>query len=269
MFSTLRTRFGIPGVISVIALVFAMFGGAYAASNSSSGGGKATASAKAKKGPRGPKGATGPAGPVGPQGAAGPQGAKGDPGTKGADGTPGQSVTATAESAGANCAAGGVKYTSASGDNYVCNGTFGSGTLPAHVTEKGSWAFFGWAEDGEPGTEFVGVSFPVALAAGLDESHVRYVPTPDAQPATNNPDPVHCSGTAEDPTAASGYLCVYESEITANTAESNAPGAGIRAAASGDAHAGTDPFGFMLGFRVTGVSFFHEATARGSWAVTG
>ena len=48
MFSTLRNRFGIPGVISVIALVFAMFGGAYAASNSS-GGGKATASAKAKK----------------------------------------------------------------------------------------------------------------------------------------------------------------------------------------------------------------------------
>jgi hypothetical protein len=51
MFSTLRTRFGIPGVISVMALVFAMLGGAYAA-NSPSGGGKATASAKAKKGPR-------------------------------------------------------------------------------------------------------------------------------------------------------------------------------------------------------------------------
>ena len=33
MFSTLRTRFGIPGVISVIALVFAMLGGAYAANN--------------------------------------------------------------------------------------------------------------------------------------------------------------------------------------------------------------------------------------------
>jgi hypothetical protein len=51
MFSTLRNRFGIPGVISVIALVFAMLGGAYAANNSS-GGGKATASAKVKKGPR-------------------------------------------------------------------------------------------------------------------------------------------------------------------------------------------------------------------------
>ena len=47
MFSPLRNRFGIPGAISVIALVFAMFGGAYAASDNS-GGGKATASAKKK-----------------------------------------------------------------------------------------------------------------------------------------------------------------------------------------------------------------------------
>ena len=42
MLSPLRNRFGIPGVISVIALVFAMFGGAYAATNSNDGG-KATA----------------------------------------------------------------------------------------------------------------------------------------------------------------------------------------------------------------------------------
>src|ERR1700704_3299328 len=84
MFSTLRTRFGIPGVISVIALVFAMLGGAYAASNS--GGGKATASAKAKRGPRGPKGATGPAGPTGPAGATGPSGARGATGAAGFSG---------------------------------------------------------------------------------------------------------------------------------------------------------------------------------------
>jgi len=52
MLSPLRNRFGIPGVISVIALVFAMFGGAYAASNSGDGptaSGKATASAKRGK----------------------------------------------------------------------------------------------------------------------------------------------------------------------------------------------------------------------------
>src|ERR1700729_4312957 len=94
MFSTLRTRFGIPGSISVIALVFAMFGGAYAASNSASGG-KATASAKAKKGPRGPKGATGPAGPAGPQGPAGPAGAQGPAGAAGKDGVGVTSAPAT------------------------------------------------------------------------------------------------------------------------------------------------------------------------------
>jgi hypothetical protein len=61
MLSPLRNRFGIPGVISVIALVFAMLGGAYAASNSNDDG-KATASAK--KGPRGPRGKPGPPGPA-------------------------------------------------------------------------------------------------------------------------------------------------------------------------------------------------------------
>jgi hypothetical protein len=62
MLSHLRSRFGIPRVISVIALVFAMLGDAYAATNSSSGG-KATASAKGKQGPRGKTDKTGPAGP--------------------------------------------------------------------------------------------------------------------------------------------------------------------------------------------------------------
>ncbi len=88
MFSTLRNRFGIPGIISVIALVFAMFGGAYAATNSS-GGGKATASAKAKRGPRGPKGATGPAGPTGLQGPLGPAGSQGPAGPAGKAGPTG------------------------------------------------------------------------------------------------------------------------------------------------------------------------------------
>jgi hypothetical protein len=82
MFAVFRSKFGIPGVISVMALVFAMIGGAYAAS--SDGGGEATASAKkgkqGKPGKRGPTGATGATGPAGPQGAAG---AKGDDGANG------------------------------------------------------------------------------------------------------------------------------------------------------------------------------------------
>ena len=148
MFSTLRTRFGIPGVISVIALVFAMFGGAYAASNSS-GGGKATASAKAKQGPRGKTGKTGPAGPQGPAGPTGPAGSKGEAGANGSNGTPGadgKSVTGEAITAGGVCGAGvtGVKYTLNATSTNVCNGKDGqtgfTSTLPSGKTETGTWA---------------------------------------------------------------------------------------------------------------------------------
>jgi hypothetical protein len=139
MFSTLRTRFGIPGVISVIALVFAMFGGAYAASNSSNAG-KATASAKAKKGPRGPKGATGPAGPAGAQGPAGPAGAKGDAGANGSNGAAGA--------------------TGPEGSPWTAGGT-----LPAGKTETGTWAAtFVRVGEGVAQTT-VPISFPIPLAA--------------------------------------------------------------------------------------------------------
>jgi hypothetical protein len=112
----------------VIALVFALFGGAYAASNSSNNG-KATASAKAKKGPRGPKGATGPAGPAGAQGPAGPQGAKGDAGANGANGAAG--ATGTTGPTGAKGATGATGATGFSGFTE---------TLPSGKTETGVWS---------------------------------------------------------------------------------------------------------------------------------
>jgi len=85
-------------------------------------------------GPKGDTGATGSVGPTGPKGdtgaagSAGPQGPKGDAGAAGPVGPvgpAGQSVVGSSEPAGANCAAGGVKYVSASGVNYVCNGQAG------------------------------------------------------------------------------------------------------------------------------------------------
>lgn len=153
MFSTLRTRFGIPGVISVIALVFAMLGGAYAASDSSDGG-KATASAKAKrgpKGPKGPKGATGPAGPAGPQGPAGANGKDGSNGANGTNGTsgaPGKSVSVTEiETGEPDCEERGgveVKQEGAGSGIEVCNGKEGSawvaGTAPSGAVLKGTWS---------------------------------------------------------------------------------------------------------------------------------
>jgi hypothetical protein len=170
MLSPLRNRFGIPGVISVIALVFAMLGGAYAASNSSEGG-KATASAKAKKGPRGPKGATGPVGPAGPAGPQGPAGANGKDGSSGADGKAGTNGTNGAAGApgaagksvamteilagGPECHEDGgaeLEVESSGSPVQICNGEEGpagpkgdpwtaGGTLPAAATETGTWAF--------------------------------------------------------------------------------------------------------------------------------
>jgi collagen triple helix repeat protein len=228
MFSTLRNRFGIPGVISVIALVFAMFGGAYAAS-SSSGGGKATASAKAKKGPRGPKGATGPAGPVGPAGLAGPAGPAGANGKDGSNGLPGangKSVTSANENPGAHCASGGssLEVEGSGVKRYACNGEEGvqgetgepwtaGGVLPSKATETG--ALVGGSETGAGiygGYALAPISFSIPLAAPLDAEHtlrVARASTPDE----------HCEDTAhtgiaspDNPEADPGYLCVYESE---------------------------------------------------------
>jgi pilus assembly protein FimV len=229
MFSTLRTRFGIPGVISVIALVFAMLGGAYAANNSASGG-KATASAKAKKGPRGPKGATGPAGPAGP---AGPQGAKGDTGAAGSNGTAGspgsagQGVTVADESPGANCINGGQKLTSASGTDYVCNGEQGTpgangepwvaGTAPPGVVLKGTWSV-------HSSNAAAGEALPIPFSFGVPVDYTNGVA--GVRFTTGGPsDPLGCTGSAQNPTPMpspepetfpAGIICAYIAQKTAN-----------------------------------------------------
>jgi hypothetical protein len=219
MFSTLRTRFGIPGVISVIALVFAMFGGAYAASNSS-GGGKATASAaKGKPGPRGKTGKTGPAGPqgpAGPTGPAGPAGAKGDAGAPGAQGNPGapgtpgtngtSATTTSFSGAEHGCTAGGVVVKSASPETAVCNGKdggAGGGVLPPEGTETGVWSFSSVGGGAE--AQYVPISFAIPLAKADAEAMIVKVL---AKGVSNTPD---CPGTTEEPKAEPGVLCVYAS----------------------------------------------------------
>jgi hypothetical protein len=166
----LREPFGKAGLtVAVIALVFAMLGGAYAATND---GGKATASAKAKKGPRGPKGPkgdTGPAGPAGPAGAKGDTGAKGDKGDTGNAGGAGQSVTGAPIAAGGACGAGvsGVKYTLGATSTNVCNGKNGetgfTKTLPPGQTETGNWSLDGLFVEGVQAATTI--SFPIPLAA--------------------------------------------------------------------------------------------------------
>jgi Collagen triple helix repeat (20 copies) len=212
MLSPLRNRFGIPGVIAVCALVFAMLGGAYAATNNS--GGKATASAKAKKGPRGPRGPQGPAGPAGPQGPAGANGKDGANGLNGEDGAKG--ATGAQGATGAKGATGATGSTGATGDTGATGATGATGdpwtaggTLPPGETETGAWSF-GTVPAGAVPEQLkaflqplhVPISFTVPLASELPSSNVHYLPV--GSPSTED-----CPGTSAEPAAKAGHLCVY------------------------------------------------------------
>jgi hypothetical protein len=268
MFSTLRTRFGIPGVISVIAVVFAMFGGAYAASNSP-GGGRATASAKAKKGPRGPKGPkgdTGPAGPAGPAGAKGDTGAAGSNGSSGSPGADGKSVAGVPIAAGGACGPGvtGVAYTVDSTTTNVCNGKNGTNgqtgfteTLPSEKTETG--VFGGTTPGAEGGAR---MTLPISFTLPVEPAPTFvYVPKEATLPAG-------CPGFSGGlPLADPGMLCVYagteDEERGPELFDFNSvkEEIGIRKNASEV----VSPAGVDLTFRCLGT---FGCEVRGAWAVT-
>jgi hypothetical protein len=137
MFSTLPNRFGIS--------VLAMFGAAaYAASNSSDGG-KATASAKAKRGPMGP---AGPQGPAGLQGAAG---ANGKDETNGAPGVNGKSV-ALGNATLAECPAGGAFVQVDAGPGSAATAARGRSTSSAPNTTAFRTAVSASYHNHTPGT---------------------------------------------------------------------------------------------------------------------
>ncbi|HET7574153.1 MAG TPA: hypothetical protein VFJ99_03470 [Solirubrobacterales bacterium] len=216
MLSPLRNRFGIPGVISVIALVFAMLGGAYAASNSGGGKGK-TASAKAKKGPRGPRGPQGPAGADGAQGPQGLPGANGKDGANGSNGNgiDGKSVVVEEIEIGelACNGFGGIEVAvEGSGEvEQICNGEEGTngtsgdpwtagGTLPVNATETGAWD---WGVFGSAADQYAPISFNVPLAAPLPAANVHYVPN-SVQNATGSGNLTSGSATVTNLTTATG-----------------------------------------------------------------
>ena len=268
MFSLFRNRIGIPGIISVIALVFAMIGGAYAA-NSSPGG--ATASKAGPRGPRGKTGKAGPAGPVGPVGPAGSQGsagAKGDTGAPGAPGKDGTSVTnTTVPTSSATCShLGGAEFKVGAGTpTTACNGEEGpegpegpegspwtdSGTLPLLATETGTWGISGFTTETFHPEVFAPISFTIPLVAALDASHVHY--------STEASFGSTCTGTAANPTAPSGHLCVYQAhEHHTVFVEILRP----------DFLPGANTVGTMVDIQLIG-EVESQGEALGTWAVTG
>jgi|GEM_PF-1747281 len=79
-------------------------------------------------GPRGPAGPAGPMGAAGQTGSAGPMGPAGQAG---------QSVVSSSEPIGPNCATGGIKFVSASGTAYACNGAAGAAGSPGSQGSQG------------------------------------------------------------------------------------------------------------------------------------
>lgn len=200
MLTLIRRRLTYTNIALTLALVFAMTGGAYAANKylitstkqispkviKSLQGQKGKDGTNGTGGPVGPQGTAGVKGEAGPQGPAGAAGAKGDtgaPGSQGKEGTKG--LAGSQGPAGPTC--------SASGECL----------LPAGATETGAWSF---RAPGDLAAQYVSISFALKLTSApefiwVDESN------------SSSPGSVAgCPGTAEEPAAEAGKLCVYEYE---------------------------------------------------------
>jgi hypothetical protein len=258
MFKGIHQKLGTAGfIISIVALVAALGGGAYAASGGLSGKQKKEvtkiAQTEAKKFAKaGPTGATGPAGPAGAKGDAGAAGATGPAGPTGSAGPTGPTGPAGQKGA---------------------NGTTGfTATLPSEATETGMWGA-GEIRQGFNAPVVMPISFPIPLASDLSGSECTTSPPgPGCQVHFINPAgmevpsngvevaPTSCTGTEEEPTAEPGNFCLYAATQVEFLLSNENITRGDPAQSLGASTAGV----ILLPTYVKE----DEATITGSWAVT-
>jgi hypothetical protein len=198
MSHVIRRHFNATSIVAVIALVFAMTGGAYAAKKYLITSTKQISPKvlTALKGANGKNGVAGPVGPAGAAGAgtvgaAGPQGPAGAAGAKGEQGSPGPKGEPGAP---------GPKGATGPPGPFV-------ETLPKGATETGTWLAPANATTGD----IANISFAIPLAApALDGSHVHYITVKDAEGTL----PTGCAGTAEAPEPEEGNLCIFETKLS-------------------------------------------------------
>lgn len=232
MISRIHSKLGTAGlVVAIVALVVALTGVAVAATGLNS---------KQKKEVKniakqyaGKPGAQGPAGAKGDTGAKGDPGAKGDQGIQGIQGKQGNQ---------------GVP-----GEDGACSEANPSCVLPSGATETGTWLL--GTDDGPSG---VPLSFNLQLAEAPEALH--YVNAAGLErvfvpgEGIKNVTAVTCLGSAEEPTAPAGHVCVYaeEEELAALP--------------------GYVPIGALRKLYTTGATFFFSLEpgdfAVGTWAVT-
>lgn len=259
MLSKIGSRITYTNLAMTLALVFAMTGGAYAASKYlitstkqiSPKVLKALSGKVGRAGATGPTGPGGPGGPAGATGVTGPQGAKGDAGAPGNEGPPG--IEGLPGKDGSPWAVG--------------------GTLPAGKSETGQWV----VSEYMPATETyefleASLSFPVPLKEVLDGAHVHYIGLGEGEGEGKEAPAVHegeCKGTVAKPEAAKGNLCVFTAQsvnfgggspvveaqpFSIENAENGASGAGPAGALLSNGGSKPAKAGFVL--------------SNGAWVVT-
>jgi hypothetical protein len=269
MISRTHQKLGTAGfIISIVALVAALGGGAYAASGGLSVKQKKEVEKIAKKyaGKPGATGAAGPAGAKGGSGAPGANGANGNPGTNGAPGTNGVSVTSTKvlPTEATKCEGhGGSEFKIGTGGTttFACNGVTGfTSTLPTGKTETGAFGTAVFLPQGGLEEVEIPISFPIPLQAPSE--HAFFL---NAEETANEEGTNGCTGTVEAPTAPAGSLCIYtaQEESTVGT-ESTFPAEAFPTIAGN----GYLPSGTVLRFFSLGGEHAKALTVNGTWAVT-
>jgi hypothetical protein len=201
MFSHTRRHISYANIVATLALVFAMSGGALAASrylitSTKQINPKVLKSLKGNNGAPGANGATGPAGAQGAQGATGPGGATGPAGPAGPAGAKGDTGAA-----GKTGAAGATGPTGPAGPA-------GPRELKAGESETGLWSVSDHGIISEFGFLFYAVSFPIAVPSA-STAHAFYFN--EAETKAENFGTSGCPGPTE-PIAPEGTLCVYTQE---------------------------------------------------------
>jgi Collagen triple helix repeat (20 copies) len=236
MFSMIRRRITVSGLIATLALVFAMAGGAWGANKVLITKTSQISKSVLKKlqGKRGPTGPTGPAGAPGLNGATGPAGPEGPKGPEGEPGEEGPTGPA---------------------------GTFSTEPLPEGETLTGVWSASGL----QGTTSLATIPFPIAVSPA-PTAFVQYVPGAAQALELKNGEvglveeeafEAACPGSAASPSAESGFLCIYKS---AQTASSGSP-------LESSAYEAATEFGVTLPISLVGPAESSQY-ARGTWAVT-